>query len=63
MIKTVIFDLGKVIIPFDFKRGYQGLEQVCEYPAAERRREMLQPEDIVEAIYFAAHGPEASEQA
>jgi putative hydrolase of the HAD superfamily len=35
MIKTVIFDLGKVIIPFDFKRGYQGLEQVCGYPAEE----------------------------
>ena len=35
MIKTVIFDLGKVIIPFDFKRGYQGLEEVCAYPAAE----------------------------
>ena len=35
MIKTVIFDLGKVIIPFDFKRGYQGLERVCSYPAAE----------------------------
>jgi glucose-1-phosphatase len=25
MIKTVIFDLGKVIIPFDFMRGYEGL--------------------------------------
>src|SRR6266481_10025541 len=35
MIKAVIFDLGKVIIPFDFKRGYQALEQVCGYPAAE----------------------------
>ena len=35
MIKTVIFDLGKVIIPFDFTRGYRGLEQVCAIPAAE----------------------------
>jgi len=35
MIKSVIFDLGKVIIPFDFKRGYKGLEQVCGYPADE----------------------------
>jgi len=25
MIRTIIFDLGKVIIPFDFKRGYQKL--------------------------------------
>ena len=35
MIKTVIFDLGKVIIPFDFKRGYRAMEQHCAYPAAE----------------------------
>ena len=35
MIKTVIFDLGKVIIPFDFTRGYRGLEPVCDIPAAE----------------------------
>jgi len=35
MIKTVIFDLGKVIIPFDFTRGYRGLEQVCDIPAAD----------------------------
>lgn len=35
MIKTVIFDLGKVIISFDFKRGYQRLEEFCKYPAAE----------------------------
>jgi FMN phosphatase YigB (HAD superfamily) len=35
VIKTVIFDLGKVIIPFDFKRGYQRLEKLCKYPAAE----------------------------
>jgi FMN phosphatase YigB (HAD superfamily) len=35
VIKTVIFDLGKVIISFDFKRGYQRLEKVCKYPASE----------------------------
>ncbi|MGA2739999.1 MAG: HAD family phosphatase [Bryobacteraceae bacterium] len=35
MIKTVIFDLGKVLIPFDFSRGYQAMEQYCGYPAAE----------------------------
>ena len=38
MIKTVIFDLGKVIIPFDFMRGYQGLEGICGLPVAEIRR-------------------------
>jgi putative hydrolase of the HAD superfamily len=35
VIKTVIFDLGKVLIPFDFSRGYSAMEQFCDYPAAE----------------------------
>jgi FMN phosphatase YigB (HAD superfamily) len=63
MIKTVIFDLGKVIIPFDFKRGYQGLEKVCGYPAAEIPRRLattdlvqrfesglVEPKDFVEEL-------------
>ncbi len=35
MIKTVIFDLGGVIVPFDFKRGYARMEALCSYPASE----------------------------
>jgi glucose-1-phosphatase len=35
MIKAVIFDLGRVLVPFDFNRGYTGLEAVCGVPAAE----------------------------
>jgi putative hydrolase of the HAD superfamily len=35
MIKAVIFDLGRVIVPFDFKRGYVRLEALCGIPAAE----------------------------
>lgn len=35
MIKALIFDLGKTIVPFDFKRGYAAMEQRCPYPAAE----------------------------
>lgn len=38
MIKTVIFDLGKVLIPFDFSRGYRAMEKLCDYPAAEIRQ-------------------------
>ena len=38
MIKTVIFDLGKVLIPFDFARGYRALEQHCNCPAPEIRQ-------------------------
>jgi putative hydrolase of the HAD superfamily len=35
MIKAIIFDLGKVIVPFDFQRGYSRLESLCDVPAAE----------------------------
>jgi putative hydrolase of the HAD superfamily len=27
MLKTLIFDLGKVIVPFDFQRGYQAMAE------------------------------------
>jgi glucose-1-phosphatase len=60
MIKTVIFDLGKVIISFDFMRGYQGLEKICGLPVAEIRSRisatdlvqrfecgLVEPEDFV----------------
>jgi len=35
MIKAIIFDLGKVLVPFDFKRGYTRLEPLFGIPAAE----------------------------
>jgi FMN phosphatase YigB (HAD superfamily) len=35
VIKTVIFDLGKVIVPFDFKRGYRAMAELCPYAAEE----------------------------
>jgi iron complex transport system ATP-binding protein len=35
MIKTIVFDLGKVLINFDFKPGYRELESLCPYTAAE----------------------------
>ena len=35
MIKAVIFDLGRVLVPFDFHRGYARLEALCGIPAAE----------------------------
>jgi FMN phosphatase YigB (HAD superfamily) len=35
MTKAVIFDLGRVIVPFDFNRGYTRLEALCGIPAAE----------------------------
>ncbi len=36
--KAVIFDLGKVLIHFDFKRGYQALEGICPYSTPEIRQ-------------------------
>jgi FMN phosphatase YigB (HAD superfamily) len=35
MIKAVIFDLGNVIVPFDFKRAYARIEPLTKYAAAE----------------------------
>jgi len=35
VIKTILFDLGNVIIPFDFKRAYSRLQPLCSYPATE----------------------------
>ena len=37
LIKTVIFDLGKVLIPFDWQRGYQALAQESPYQPEEIR--------------------------
>jgi FMN phosphatase YigB (HAD superfamily) len=34
-IKAVIFDLGRVIVPFDFNRGYVRLAPLCGIPAAD----------------------------
>jgi glucose-1-phosphatase len=60
MIRTLIFDLGKVIVPFDFGRGYQALEPLCGIPAADIPRRigstdlvirfetgLISPEDFV----------------
>jgi len=35
MHKAIIFDLGKVLLHFEFARGYRALEGLCPYPAAE----------------------------
>jgi len=35
LIKAVIFDLGKVIVPFDFRRGYDRIAALTGIPAAD----------------------------
>jgi glucose-1-phosphatase len=40
LIKTIIFDLGKVIVPFDFQRAYEKIGPLCN----------LQPHEIPERL-------------
>ncbi|HEX4594736.1 MAG TPA: HAD family phosphatase [Bryobacteraceae bacterium] len=35
MIKAILFDLGNVIVPFDFKRAYAKLGPLCACPVSE----------------------------
>jgi glucose-1-phosphatase len=35
VIKTIFFDLGNVIIPFDFRLAYTKLQPLCNYPVTE----------------------------
>jgi glucose-1-phosphatase len=63
MIRTLIFDLGKVLVPFDFDRGYEGMRPYCPHPPAEMRARlastdlvlrfesgMVEPRDFVEEM-------------
>ena len=40
MHKAILFDLGKVLIHFDFQRGYRELEGLCPYTATEIPRRL-----------------------
>lgn len=37
MIRTLIFDLGRVIVPFDFRRAYEAMSRRCGLPPEELR--------------------------
>ena len=62
MHKAIIFDLGKVLVHFDFKRGYTALEGLCPYPAREIPKHisselverfetgLVEPRDFVEQL-------------
>jgi putative hydrolase of the HAD superfamily len=58
MIKSVIFDLGKVIIPFDFKRGYERMAPYCRYDPAEIP-ERLRGHDLVHRFESGQVEPQA----
>ena len=40
MHKAILFDLGRVLINFDFRRGYRALEGLCPYTAEEIPRRL-----------------------
>ena len=40
MHKAILFDLGKVLVHFDFHIAYRALENLCPYPAAEIQRRL-----------------------
>jgi putative hydrolase of the HAD superfamily len=46
MIKTLIFDLGGVIVPFDFQRAYKRLEPLCSL-TTEEMRQRIRATDLV----------------
>jgi putative hydrolase of the HAD superfamily len=47
MHKAILLDLGRVLIDFDFRRGYRALEGLCPYTAEEIPRR-LAPTGLVE---------------
>jgi putative hydrolase of the HAD superfamily len=63
MYRAVIFDLGRVLVNFDFSRGYRALEPLCPYRADEIPRRLstthlvedfetglVEPHDFVERL-------------
>ena len=63
MHKAILFDLGRVLVDFDFRRGYRALEGLCPYTAAEIPRRLagsglverfetglVEPRDFVEQM-------------
>jgi putative hydrolase of the HAD superfamily len=56
-IKTVIFDLGNVIIPFDIQRGYAALQPYCRHSPAEIAS-LVRPSGIVPQLETGQLSPE-----
>jgi glucose-1-phosphatase len=46
MIKAIIFDLGKVIVSFDFDRGFERISQFCYYSIDEIREKIMTSQDL-----------------
>lgn len=63
LIKAIVLDLGNVVIPFDWQRGFQALSEHSPFPAEEVRRRIketdlfkpfergeIEPEDLARRI-------------
>jgi len=61
MIKTIIFDLGKVLVPFDFQRAYDRLAPLSPY-SAEQIRERVRGCDLVTRFESGQVEPESFAQ-
>ncbi len=46
MIKAIIFDLGKVIVSFDFELGFQTISRYCDYSIDEIREKIMTSEEL-----------------
>ncbi len=68
--KTLIFDLGNVIVPFDFTRAYRRFEELTGIPPEEQRARiaatglvpkletgLIEPEDFVDKLTAALGAP------
>ena len=56
MIRTLIFDLGRVIVPFDFRRGYEKMSRRCGL-APEEIRARLSSDGLVRQFESGGIGP------
>jgi len=57
MIKTIIFDLGGVIVPLDFPKGYAALAKICPYDADEVKRR-IQATNLADQLEMGRVTPE-----
>src|SRR5690349_18535995 len=57
MIKAIIFDLGKTIVPFDVQRAYEALQPHCRY-TLEEIPERVRASDLVHRFESGQIAPE-----
>lgn len=57
MIQTVIFDLGRVLVPFDFQRGYRAMSELCGLEPEEIARRLRQSNLVVDFESGVVDGP------